>query len=92
MKNIKVNVRNQEGKPSSTTLNFAICEKYYQVFGDYGSEHGLLHKSVDEYRKDISDLAQSYTNRLVSKAVENGYKGIDQYYIESNMINVLSVI
>lgn len=92
MKNIKVNIRNLEGKQSSTTINFVICEKYYEIFGDYGSEYGLIHQTVEEYRKNISDFAQLYTNRLVQKAVDVGYKGVDQYYIESNMINQFSVV
>lgn len=90
MKNIKVNITNLDGKRSSTTLNFAICEKLHEksVFKT-PEEHKPVYKTTDEYVKGISDVAQSYTNYLLSVAVKSGYKGTDQYYLESNMIEEL---
>lgn len=85
MKNIKVNITNQDGKRSSTTLNFVLCEKYYKHFSSLeGGE--LIHETKMDYAKAIAGCAQFYTNYLVSKAVKDGYKGINQYLIEMNML------
>jgi len=86
MENIKVNITNIEGKRSSTTLNFVICENYYLLFSDTESLEVSIHESIESYKLAIAFCAQSHTNHTVQQAVKNGFKGIDQYYVESNMI------
>ena len=92
MKNIKVNMTNDAGVRSSTTINFTICEAYYKVASGLAAMppnvdiSTYCHASQDDYIKGIAAAAQLLTNQLCTAAMELGYKGVNQYHIESNML------
>ena len=86
MKNIKVNIINFDGNPSSTTLNFAICEQLYFKTGSYEERKEAFSKGMEDQRKAIAACAQSYVNNAVSKIENYSTHGTSQYAIESRMI------
>lgn len=90
MKNIKVNIINIHGKPSSTTLNYTICEAYYDIFTTTQAHITHIKDSLSEgfnLRPAITLQAQEFTNAYIKKVQkEYGWLGVCQYGIEKAMI------
>lgn len=90
MKNIKVNIINVSGKPSSTTLSYVICEAYYDIFNTTEDHIRDIKDSLSDgfnLRPAITTLAQEFTNAYIKKVQkENGWLGVSQYGIEKAMI------
>lgn len=93
MRNIKVNICNESGTKSSTTINYSICEAYYKVAcGLSGMPKDIdisinCHETIDDYVTGVRNCAQSYVNELLHSALSLGFLGISQYHIESNMLD-----
>lgn len=89
-KNIKVNYTDFDGKRTSTTINFAICENLYWKKVDIETRKKLI--AEENYqaleRKLITETAQEFINNLLKSQKDDtgSIKGISQYGIESLMI------
>lgn len=89
MKNIKVNLINETGKRSSTTINFSICQSYYTVVAAPVSNDDDVdcHVRVDNYLRSIAIYAQSYVNKLCAEAIDDGSMGVSKSFIERCMLD-----
>ena len=91
-KNIKVNYTDFDGKRTSTTINFAICENLYWKKVDHETRRKLIEEEYKEFqekeRKLITEIAQEFINNLLKSQKEDAgsIRGTSQYGIESNMI------
>ena len=89
-KNIKVNYTDFDGKRTSTTINFAICENLYWKKVDIETRKKLI--AEENYqaleRKLITETAQEFINNLLKSQKDDtgSIKGTSQYGIESLMI------
>lgn len=90
MKNIKVNILNIYGKPSSTTLNYTICEVYYDIFTTTETHIRHIKESLSDgfdLRPAITSQAQEFTNAYIKKVQKDyGWLGVSQYGIEKEML------
>lgn len=89
MKNIKVNIINNDGNPSSTTLNYAICITYYDVFRSTEDKIQDLSNNSDNLRPHISLFVQDFVNFFIKEQSKKGYIGCNQYSIERGIIKSL---
>ncbi len=96
-KNIKVNYTNYENKRSSTTINFAICERLYWEKVDCETRRKLIEeeerykgfqKLQEKERKLITETAQEFVNNLLKSQEKDteSIRGTSQYGIESHML------
>lgn len=96
-KNIKVNYTDFNGKRTSTTINFAICENLYWKKVDIETRRKLIEeeerykgfqKLQEKERKLITETAQEFINNLLKSQKEDtgSIRGTSQYGIESNML------
>lgn len=90
MKNIKVNYTNYEGKRTSTTINFAICENLYWKKISIDKRRELINEEnyQEKERKLITETAQEFINDMLEsqKKDTNSIRGTSQYGIESHML------
>lgn len=92
-KNIKVNYTDFDGKRTSTTINFAICENLYWKKVDIETRRKLIEEEnyqelQEKERKLITETAQEFINNLLKSQKEDAgsIRGTSQYGIESNML------
>jgi len=92
-KNIKVNYTDFNGKRTSTTINFAICENLYWKKVDHETRRKLIDEEnyqdfQEKERKLITEIAQEFINNLLKSQKEDAgsIRGTSQYGIESNML------
>ena len=89
-KNIKVNYTDFDGKRTSTTINFAICENLYWKKVDIETRKKLI--AEENYqaleRKLITETAQEFINNLLKSQKDDtgSIKGTSQYGIETHML------
>lgn len=90
MKNIKVNYTDYEGKRTSTTINFAICENLYWKKVSIDKRRKLINEEnyQEKERKLITETAQEFVNNLLKSQEKdtNSIRGTSQYGIESHML------
>lgn len=89
-KNIKVNYTDFNGKRTSTTINFAICENLYWKKVDLETRRKIMDEEnyQEKERKLITETAQEFINNLLKSQKEDAgsIRGTSQYGIESNML------
>lgn len=89
-KNIKVNYTDFEGKRTSTTINFAICENLYWKKVDIETRKKMIGEEnyQEKERKLITEIAQEFVNSMLKSQKENtgSIIGTSQYGIESIMM------
>lgn len=89
-KNIKVNYTNYEDKRSSTTINFAICERLYWEKVDRETRRKLMDEEnyQEKERKLITEIAQEFVNSILKSQKEDtgSIRGTSQYGIETHML------
>lgn len=89
-KNIKVNYTDFNGKRTSTTINFAICENLYWKKVDHETRRKIMDEEnyQEKERKLITEIAQEFINNLLKSQKEDAgsIRGTSQYGIESNML------
>lgn len=89
-KNIKVNYTDFDGKRTSTTINFAICERLYWEKVDYETRRKIIGEKnyQEKERKLITEIAQEFINNLLKSQKEDtgSIRGTSQYGIESHML------
>ncbi len=91
-KNIKVNYTDFDGKRTSTTINFAICENLYWKKVDIETRRKLIEENYQEFqekeRKLITETAQEFVNNLLKSQEKDtdSIRGTSQYGIESHML------
>lgn len=89
-KNIKVNYTNFEDKRSSTTINFAICERLYWMKVDYETRRKIIDEEnfQEKERKLITEIAQEFVNNILKRQKEDteSIRGTSQYGIETHML------
>lgn len=88
-KNIKVNYTNYAGKRSSTTINFAICERLYWEKVDYKTRRKIIEEeNYQKERKLITEIAQEFVNNILKSQKEDtgSIRGTSQYGIETHML------
>lgn len=89
-KNIKVNYTDFDGKRTSTTINFAICERLYWEKVDYETRRKIIDEKnyQEKERKLITEIAQEFINNLLKSQKEDtgSIRGTSQYGIESHML------
>ena len=89
-KNIKVNYTDFDGKRTSTTINFSICENLYWKKVDIETRKKMIGEEnyQEKERKLITEIAQEFVNNLLKSQKENAgsIRGTSPYGIESNML------
>lgn len=90
MKNIKVNIINYNGKPSSTTINYAICEMYYEMITSPDDQVKHYKQYGYDVRKEISLCVQTYTNKFILTQAEKQISGVSQYTIERSLLRLIA--
>lgn len=92
-KNIKVNYTDFDGKRTSTTINFAICENLYWKKVDIETRRKIIEEEnyqefQEKERKLITETAQEFINNMLKSQKEDtgSIRGTSQYGIESNML------
>ncbi len=89
-RNIKVNYTDYDGKRTSTTINFAICENLYWKKVDRETRRKLIEEEnyQEKERKLITEIAQEFINNMLKsqKQDTDSIRGTSQYGIESHMI------
>ena len=89
-KNIKVNYTDFNDKRTSTTINFAICERLYWEKVDYETRRKIIDEEnfKEKERKLITEIAQEFINNLLKSQKEDtgSIRGTSQYGIESHML------
>ena len=89
-KNIKVNYTDFDGKRTSTTTNFSICENLYWKKVDIETRKKMIREEnyQEKERKLITEIAQEFINNLLKSQKEDAgsIRGTSQYGIESNML------
>lgn len=89
-KNIKVNYTDFNHKRTSTTINFAICERLYWEKVDYETRRKIIDEEnyQEKERKLITEIAQEFINNLLKSQKEDtgSIRGTSQYGIESHML------
>ena len=89
-KNVKVNYTDFDGKRTSTTINFSICENLYWKKVDIETRKKMIGEEnyQEKERKLITGIAQEFVNNLLKSQKENAgsIRGTSPYGIESNML------
>lgn len=89
-KNIKVNYTDWNDKRTSTTINFAICERLYWEKVDCKTRRKIMDEEnyQEKERKLITETAQEFINNLLKSQKEDtgSIRGTSQYGIESHML------
>ena len=92
-KNIKVNYTDFDGKRTSTTINFAICENLYWKKVDIETRRKLIEEEnyqefQEKERKLITEIAQEFVNNLLKSQEKDtdSIRGTSQYGIESHIL------
>jgi vacuolar-type H+-ATPase subunit B/Vma2 len=89
-KNVKVNYTDFDGKRTSTTINFSICENLYWEKVDIETRKKMIGEEnyQEKERKLITEIAQEFVNNLLKSQKEDvgSIRGTSQYGIESNML------
>ena len=85
-KNIKVNYTDFDGKRTSTTINFAICENLYWKKVDIETRKKMI--GEEKERKLITEIAQEFVNSILKSQKEDtdSIRGTSQYGIETHML------
>ena len=89
-KNVKVNYTDFDGKRTSTTINFSMCENLYWKKVDIETRKKMIGEEnyQEKERKLITEIAQEYVNSILKRQKENtgSIRGTSQYGIESNIL------